>query len=86
MHTFTESFKHHVDLLWVHGGGLSWNMVQHNEDFQQYVHGYESRAKFPCQVVEHRLPEVVLELHQIEHKKYITCLDKQFKVKEYMDL
>ncbi len=86
MHTFTESFKHHVDLLWEHGGGLSWNMVQHNEDFQQYVQGYESRAKFPCQVVQHRLPEVVLELHQIEHKKYITCLDKQFKVKEYMDL
>ena len=28
MHTFVESFTHHVDLLWVHGDGLSWNMTQ----------------------------------------------------------
>ncbi len=26
VHTFAESFTHHVDLLWSHGGGLSWNM------------------------------------------------------------
>ena len=45
--TFTESFTHHVDLLWSHGGGLSWNMAQHNEDFQQYVQGFEPRATFP---------------------------------------
>jgi hypothetical protein len=31
MHTFTESFTHHVDLLWSHGGGLSWNMTQRSE-------------------------------------------------------
>ena len=59
MHTFTESFTHHVDLLWVHGGDLSWNMTQRNEDFQYYVRGYEPLAKFPSMRVQERLPEVV---------------------------
>ena len=27
MHAFTESFTHHVELLWSYGGGLSWNMT-----------------------------------------------------------
>jgi len=38
--TFAESFKHHVDLLWSHGGGLSWNITRTNKDFQQYVRGF----------------------------------------------
>ena len=40
MHTFAESFTHHVDLLWAHGGDLSWNMIHTNEDFQQYVRSF----------------------------------------------
>ena len=71
MYTFAESFTHHVDLLWAHGGGLSWNMAQRNKDFQQYVRGYDPRAKFPCHQVQHRLPQVVLELQQLERKQYI---------------
>ena len=62
MHTFAESFTHHVDLLWAHGGGLSWNMIHTNEDFQQYVRGFEPRARFPSHRVRHRLPQVVLDL------------------------
>ena len=86
MYTFAESFTHHVDLLWAHGGGLSWNMAQRNKDFQQYVRGYDPRAKFPCHQVQHRLPQVVLELQQLERKQYITSLDKEFKGKECMGL
>ena len=77
MHTFTESFTHHVDLLWVHGDRLSWNMTQRNEDFQHYVRGYEPRAKFPSMRVQERLPEVVLQLQLLERKKYL--LEKQFQ-------
>jgi hypothetical protein len=36
--------------------------------------------------VQHRLPQVVLELQQLERKQYITSLDKEFKGKEYMGL
>ena len=86
MHTFAESFTHHVDLLWAHGGGLSWNMTQRNEDFQHYVRGYEPRAKFPSLHVQERLPEVVLQLHLLERKKYITSLEKQFQGKACIGL
>ena len=86
MNTFTESFTHHVDLLWVHGGGLSWNMVQHNEDFQQYVRGFEPRARFPSHRVIHRLPQVVLELQRLERKQYISPLEKNFRGKECVSL
>ena len=37
MHNFTESFTHHVDLLWVHGGGLSWNMTQGGETSAEVI-------------------------------------------------
>jgi hypothetical protein len=84
MHTFGESFTHHVDLLWVHGGGLSWNMTQRNEDFQHYVRGYEPRAKFPSMRVQERLPEVVLQLQLLERKKYL--LKKQFQGKTCIGL
>ena len=84
MHTFVESFTHHVDLLWEHGDGLSWNMTQHNEDFQHYVRDYEPRAKFTSMRVEERLPEVVLQL--LECKKYITSLEKQFQGKACIGL
>ncbi len=70
IHTFTESFTYHVDLLWSHGGVLFWNITQRNEDFQHYVRGYEPRAKFPNIRVQERLPEVVLQL--LKCKKYIT--------------
>jgi hypothetical protein len=79
--TFTESFTHHVDLLWSHGGGLSWNMAQHNEDFQQYVQGFEPRATFPSHRVQHRLPAAVLELQRLERKQYISSLERQFQGK-----
>ena len=46
---------------------------------------YEPRAKFPRQLVQRRLTELVLELQQLERKKYITSLDKQFKDKECMN-
>jgi hypothetical protein len=86
MYTFTESFTHHVDLLWAHGGVLSWNMTQSNEDFQHYVRGYEPRAKFPSMRVQERLHEVVLQLHLLERKKHITSLEKQFQVKACIGL
>ena len=50
MHTFTESFTHHVDFLWTHGGGLSWNMTHTNKDFQQYIRGFEPHTRFPNHV------------------------------------
>ena len=86
MHTFAESFTHHVDLLWSHGGGLSWNMIHTNEDFQQYVRGFQPRARFPSHRVLHRLPQVVLELHRLERKQYISSLEKNFRGKECIGL
>ena len=86
MHTFAESFTHHVDLLWAHGGGLSWNMIHTNEDFQQYVRGFEPRARFPSDRVLHRLPQVVLEMQRLERKQYIRSLEKNFRGKECMGL
>jgi hypothetical protein len=69
MHTFGESFTHHVDLLWSHGGGLSWNMIHTNEDFQHYVPGFEPRGRFPSSRVLHRLSQVVLELQRLDRKR-----------------
>jgi hypothetical protein len=57
-------------------------MTKHNEDFQHYVaehyvhiRGYEPCIKFPSMCVQERLPEVVLQLQLLEHKKYITSLE-----------
>ena len=68
-------------------------MTKHNEDFQHYddehyvhIRGYEPRTKFPSMRVQERLPEVVLQLQFLEHKKCITSLEKQFQVKACIGL
>ncbi|KAK3241308.1 hypothetical protein CYMTET_48913 [Cymbomonas tetramitiformis] len=65
IYNFAESFSHHVDLLWLRTKGLSFNLTTEDE-FREYVRGFDARAAFPHAETLRRLAVCVLELQREE--------------------
>ncbi|KAK3281373.1 hypothetical protein CYMTET_10832 [Cymbomonas tetramitiformis] len=74
---FSESFEHHVDLLWLRTIGLSFNMTTKDE-FRDYVRGFEPRAAFPHSQTIYRLAVCVLELQKTERLERTSRLIKVY--------
>ncbi|KAK3265400.1 hypothetical protein CYMTET_25912 [Cymbomonas tetramitiformis] len=74
---FSESFEHHVDLLWLRTIGLSFNTTTKDE-FRDYVRGFEPRAAFPHSQTIYRLAVCVLELQKTERLERTSRLIKVY--------
>jgi hypothetical protein len=78
IHNFSESFLHHVDLLWLRVRGLSKSMIS-SDEFREFVLGYEPRASFPHPSTINHITEAVQALQADERKSRISNLAKEFK-------
>ena len=65
IHNFSESFPHHVDLVWLHVAGLAPHMTRTGA-FHDFVHGYEPRATFPHQTTIDHIAESIQALQADE--------------------
>ena len=84
-HSFSETFPHLVDLLWLRAAGLSQALIQKDE-FRDYVRGYDVRASFPDPRTMHRVARSVHELQLAERISRIKILKQQFKGKPCIGL
>ncbi|KAK3260261.1 hypothetical protein CYMTET_30770 [Cymbomonas tetramitiformis] len=78
VYNFSESFEHHVDLLWLRTKGLSFNMTTQTE-FRDYVRGYDPRAAFPHSETLRRIAVCVQQLQKEERVARTARHIKKFK-------
>lgn len=58
VHSFEESFPHHIRFVWLVAGGMSMRMNR-NPVFRNYIRGFEPRAVLPHNVTIHRIAAAI---------------------------